>query len=85
MNLKEERDWSDNDRKIYNNALNKAEHGRCVEISTQSAIKEMIAPGILAVISPVVVGFIFGPETLGGLLAGVTVSGVFWQSFSQTR
>ena len=81
MNLKEESDWSDNDRKIYNDALNKAEHGRCVEISTQSAIKEMIAPGILAVISPVVVGFIFGPETLGGLLAGVTVSGVLMAIF----
>ena len=81
MNLKEESDWSDNDRKIYNDALSKAEHGRCVEISTQSAIKEMIAPGILAVISPVVVGFIFGPETLGGLLAGVTVSGVLMAIF----
>ena len=81
MNLKEESDWSDNDRKIYNDALNKAEHGRCVEISTQSAIKEMIAPGVLAVVSPVVVGFIFGPETLGGLLAGVTVSGVLMAIF----
>ena len=81
MNLKDESDWSDNDRKIYEDALNKAEHGRCVEISTQSAIKEMITPGVLAVVSPVIVGFIFGPETLGGLLAGVTVSGVLMAIF----
>jgi len=81
MNLKDEADWSDNDRKIYEDALNKAEHGRCVEISTQSAIKEMITPGVLAVVSPVVVGFVFGPETLGGLLAGVTVSGVLMAIF----
>jgi len=81
MNLKDEADWSDNDRKIYEDALNKAEHGRCVEISTQSAIKEMITPGVLAVVSPVIVGFVFGPETLGGLLAGVTVSGVLMAIF----
>ena len=81
MNLKNEDDWSDNDRAIYEDALNKAEHGRCVEISTQSAIKEMVTPGLLAVVSPVVVGFVFGPETLGGLLAGVTVSGVLMAIF----
>ena len=81
MNLKNESDWTDDDRKIYEEALTKAEHGRCVEISTQSAIKEMIAPGVLAIVSPVIVGFIFGPETLGGLLAGVTVSGVLMAIF----
>ena len=81
MNLKNESDWNDDDRKIYEDALGKAEHGRCVEISTQSAIKEMIAPGVLAVVSPVIVGFVFGPETLGGLLAGVTVSGVLMAIF----
>ena len=81
MNLKKEHNWSDKDRAIYESALNKAEHGRCVEISTQSAIKEMLAPGLLAVLSPVIVGFIFGPETLGGLLAGVTVSGVLMAIF----
>ena len=81
MNLKNEDDWSDSDRAIYEDALNKAEHGRCVEISTQSAIKEMVTPGLLAVVSPVVVGFVFGPETLGGLLAGVTVSGVLMAIF----
>ena len=81
MNLKNEDDWSDSDRALYEDALSKAEHGRCVEISTQSAIKEMVTPGLLAVVSPVVVGFAFGPETLGGLLAGVTVSGVLMAIF----
>ena len=81
MNLKNEDDWSDSDRSLYEDALSKAEHGRCVEISTQSAIKEMVTPGLLAVVSPVVVGFVFGPETLGGLLAGVTVSGVLMAIF----
>ena len=81
MNLKNESDWSDSDRALYEDALSKAEHGRCVEISTQSAIKEMVVPGLLAVISPVMVGFLFGPETLGGLLAGVTVSGVLMAIF----
>jgi K(+)-stimulated pyrophosphate-energized sodium pump len=81
MKLKEEKDWSDEDHSLYNNALDKAEHGKCVEISTQSALKEMIWPGILAIVSPVIVGFIFGAETLGGLLAGVTVSGVMMAIF----
>ena len=81
MNLKNENDWDENDRNLYEDALTKAEHGRCVEISTQSAIKEMVAPGVLAVITPVVVGFAFGPQTLGGLLAGVTVSGVLMAIF----
>jgi K(+)-stimulated pyrophosphate-energized sodium pump len=81
MNQKEERDWNDTDRSLYEEALTKAEHGKCVEISTQSAIKEMVAPGLLAVASPVIVGFVFGPETLGGLLAGVTVSGVLMAIF----
>ena len=73
--------WSDEDKAVYELGLTKAEHGRCVEISTQSAIKEMVLPGILAVTSPVLVGFVFGPETLGGLLAGVTVCGVLMAIF----
>ena len=77
----DESSWSDEDKSTYETGLTKAEHGRCVEISTQSAIKEMVFPGILAVISPVVVGFVFGPETLGGLLAGVTVCGVLMAIF----
>ena len=49
---------------------------RCVDISTRAALKEMIIPGISAVIAPVAVGFILGPAALGGMLAGATVTGV---------
>lgn len=54
---------------------------RCVDISTRAAIKRMVLPGLLAVITPVVVGFVMGAEALGGLLAGVTVSGVLLALF----
>jgi len=74
-------EWSEDDKKIFDAADGKAEYGKCVEISTTSAIKEMVMPGILAILSPVVVGFTFGAETLGGLLAGVTVSGVLMAIF----
>ena len=73
--------WSDSDKKIFEDADGKAEYGKCVEISTTSAIREMVYPGVLAILSPVIVGFVFGPETLGGLLAGVTVSGVLMAIF----
>jgi hypothetical protein len=53
----------------------KAEYAKCVEISTEAALKEMIAPGLLALIVPVIAGF-YDPNLLGGLLAGVTTSGV---------
>ena len=59
----------------------KPEYEKCVEISTKASIREMIAPGSLALIAPVVVGFAFGPEALGGLLAGITVSGVLMGMF----
>ncbi len=49
---------------------------RCVDISTSAALKEMIAPGLVAVISPVAVGFVLGAEALGGMLAGATLAGV---------
>jgi len=49
---------------------------KCVAISTDAAIKRMVLPGMMAVVTPVVVGFVFGAEALGGVLAGVTVSGV---------
>ncbi|HYH83178.1 MAG TPA: V-type H(+)-translocating pyrophosphatase, partial [Longimicrobium sp.] len=57
------------------------EYERCVAISTQAAIREMIAPGAIALVVPVLVGFTMGPEVLGGLLAGVTVSGVLMAMF----
>lgn len=54
----------------------KPEYEKCVAISTQASIREMMMPGAIAIITPVIIGFVFGPEVLGGLLAGVTVSGV---------
>ena len=77
----DEDEWSDEDSAVFNAADGKADYSKCVSISTQSAIKEMINPGLLAVLTPVGVGFIFGPEILGGLLAGVTVSGVLMAIF----
>ncbi|WP_297338512.1 sodium-translocating pyrophosphatase [Algoriphagus sp.] len=59
----------------------KPEYEKCVEISTKASIREMIAPGAIALITPILVGFAFGPEVLGGLLAGVTVSGVLMGMF----
>ncbi len=59
----------------------KPEYEKCVEISTKASIREMIAPGAIALIVPIIVGFIFGPEVLGGVLAGVTVSGVLMGMF----
>ena len=73
--------WTDKDKKIFDSANGKAEYSKCVDISTQSAIKEMVLPGLLAVLTPVVIGFLFGAETLGGLLAGVTVTGVLMAIF----
>jgi K(+)-stimulated pyrophosphate-energized sodium pump len=57
------------------------EYEKCVAISTKAAIREMVLPGAIALIVPVVVGFAAGPEVLGGLLAGVTVSGVLMAMF----
>ncbi len=59
----------------------KPEYEKCVNISTKASIREMIVPGAIALITPVLIGFIFGPEVLGGLLAGVTVSGVLMGIF----
>ena len=74
-------DWSAADRKTFEEADGKAEYGKCVEISTKAAIREMVKPGLLAVAAPVAVGFIGGGSMLGGLLAGVTVSGVLMAIF----
>jgi K(+)-stimulated pyrophosphate-energized sodium pump len=57
------------------------EYEKCVEISTKASIREMILPGAIPLVVPVFVGFLFGPEVLGGLLAGVTVSGVLMGIF----
>jgi K(+)-stimulated pyrophosphate-energized sodium pump len=57
------------------------EYGKCVDISTKASIREMILPGSLALVVPTLVGFAFGPEVLGGLLAGITVSGVLMGMF----
>lgn len=59
----------------------KPDTARCVDISTKAAIRKMVLPGAMAVVSPVVIGVGFGPEALGGLLAGVTVSGVLMAIF----
>lgn len=59
----------------------KPEYEKCVAISTKASIREMIAPGAIALLTPVIVGFAFGPEVLGGLLAGITVSGVLMGMF----
>ena len=57
------------------------EYGRCVEISTQAALREMMIPGIIALVTPLIVGLLMGAEPLGGYMAGVTVSGVLWAIF----
>ncbi len=59
----------------------KADYATCVSIATAAAIKEMVVPGLLAVFTPVVVGFLLGTEVLGGLLAGATVTGVLMAIF----
>ena len=69
------------DQKIFNAADGIAEYDKCVAISTTASIKEMVLPGILAIIVPVGVGFFGGAEMLGGLLAGVTTCGVLMAIF----
>ena len=76
--------WSKEDQETFDAADGKAEYAKCVDISTKSAIREMVKPGMLAILTPVAVGFGFkawqggsvAAEALGGLLVGVTVSGV---------
>ncbi|MEC7802771.1 MAG: sodium-translocating pyrophosphatase [Verrucomicrobiota bacterium] len=81
-------EWSEEERENFDDAIDSAEYGKCVEISTQSAIKEMVLPGLVAILSPVIIGlggnYLFpgsGAEMLGGLLAGVTASGVLMALF----
>ncbi len=57
------------------------EYAKCVDISTKAALKEMILPGLITIITPIIIGLLFGPEPLGGYMAGVCVSGVMWAIF----
>jgi K(+)-stimulated pyrophosphate-energized sodium pump len=59
----------------------KPEYDKCVAISTQASIRKMLLPGAITIISPLAIGFAFGPEALGGFLAGATVSGVLMGMF----
>jgi K(+)-stimulated pyrophosphate-energized sodium pump len=59
----------------------KPEYGKCVEISTQAALREMLMPGVITIVTPIIIGFVMGAEALGAYMAGVTVSGVLWAIF----
>lgn len=59
----------------------KPEYDKCVAISTEASIKKMMLPGAIAIVSPLIIGFLLGPEALGGFLAGATVSGVLMGMF----
>ena len=72
---------SDADRAVFDAADGVADYGKCVDISTKASLKEMVFPGLLAIAVPVAIGFVGGPEMLGGLLAGVTTCGVLMAIF----
>lgn len=57
------------------------EYGKCVEISTKAALREMMLPGLITIVVPIIIGFLMGPEALGAYMAGVCVSGVLWAIF----
>jgi len=78
---KEKSEWSTEDVATFDAADGVAEYDKCIDIATKASIKEMVLPGLLAVVVPVAVGFIGGPEMLGGLLAGVTSAGVLMAIF----
>lgn len=78
---KDESTWSAADKATFDAADGKADYSKCVEISTKASIREMVMPGLIAVLSPVAVGFTGGAEMLGGLLAGVTSAGVMMAIF----
>ena len=84
----DEAKWSPADKATFDAADGKADYAKCVEISTEASIREMVMPGLIAVLAPVVVGFAprlfgsdVGAEMLGGLLAGVTSAGVMMAIF----
>ncbi|MEM9545127.1 MAG: sodium-translocating pyrophosphatase [Bacteroidota bacterium] len=74
-------EWSSEDVATFESADGKAEYSKCVEISTKASIREMVIPGVIAVVTPVLFGFLGGAEMLGGVLAGVTVCGVLMAIF----
>ena len=74
-------DWSNDDQATMEEAIAKVDCDRCIAISTRASLREMAAPGLLAIAGPMSVGFLGGGEMLGGLLAGVTVSGVMMAIF----
>jgi len=78
---KPEEEWDKKDLEEFESADEYAEYEKCVEISTKASLKEMILPGLIAILTPVVVGLLGGAEMLGGLLAGVMVSGVMMAIF----
>jgi K(+)-stimulated pyrophosphate-energized sodium pump len=59
----------------------KPEYGKCVEITTKAALREMMLPGAITIIAPIIIGFVMGAEALGAYMAGVAVSGVLWAIF----
>lgn len=59
----------------------KPDYSKCVDISTKAALREMMLPGAITIISPIIIGFLMGPEALGAYMAGVAVSGVLWAIF----
>ncbi len=81
MKVRKREEWTAEDIKVIDASRGKAEYTRCVDIATAAAIRQMVAPGLLAVLTPPVIGVLFGAQMLGGLLAGVTVCGVLMAIF----
>ncbi|MBI3510180.1 MAG: sodium-translocating pyrophosphatase [Bacteroidetes bacterium] len=59
----------------------KPEYAKCVAISTKAALRQMLLPGVITIVTPIIVGLVMGAEALGSYMAGVTVSGVLWAIF----
>ncbi len=78
---KPEDQWDKSDVEAFESADEYAEYEKCVAISTKASLREMLLPGLVAVITPILIGFLGGAEMLGGLLAGVLVSGVMMAIF----
>ena len=78
-------EWSEEDQKIYEEAQGQAEYGKCVEISTKAAIKEMVKPGLLAVAAPVAVGFLGRSRNAGRSTRRRHRDGCFVSSLSVQR